>query len=129
MSKSLGDVPVEVSRARKSNPSEGSSVRESVNIAQGTVVGTSKGIGRILAAGFRSPFEVTLAAAKGFRNVPALYGDETVRPAERITGIKSGLATVGKVSNNTLCSVFILTGIGTRIQPIRWCVGFVHATY
>jgi hypothetical protein len=37
-----------------------------------------------------------LGLAKGFRNIPKLYNDDTVRPAEKITGISSGLKVAGK---------------------------------
>ena len=97
MTKSLGDVPAAVSRANKARPIDGSVARGSLNVAQGTMVGTSKGVGRILLAGFRSPFEVMLMAARGFHNVPALYGDSSVRPHERITGVVSGFEAMGKV--------------------------------
>lgn len=97
MTKSLGDVHDAVSRANKARPANGSVGRGSLNVAQSTIVGTSKGIGRILLAGFRSPFEVMLASARGFHNVPALYGDETVRPHDRITGLVSGFGAMGKV--------------------------------
>ena len=66
--------------------------------SNGVVLGTSKAIGKILVAGLKSPFEVSLSAAKGFHNVPRLYGDETVRPHDRITGVWSGLKAAGKVS-------------------------------
>lgn len=97
MTKSLGDVPAAVSRANKARPVNGSKTRGSLNVAQGTIAGTSKGVGRILLAGFRSPFEVMLLAARGFHNVPALYGDESVRRPDRITGIMSGFGAMGKV--------------------------------
>jgi hypothetical protein len=86
MTKSLGDVPIAVSRANKERPVDGSITRGSLNMAQGTIVGTSKGVGRILLAGFRSPFEVMLMAARGFHNMPALYGDESVRPGKNNRG-------------------------------------------
>ena len=97
MTKSLGDVPIAVNQANKARPIHGSVARRSLNVAQGTIVGSSKGVGRILLAGFRSPFEVMLMAARGFHNVPALYGDSSVRSPERITGIASGLEAMGKV--------------------------------
>jgi hypothetical protein len=97
MAKSLGDVHTAVSRANKTHPVDGSVARGSLNVAQGTIVGTSKGVGRILLAGFRSPFEVMLMAARGFHNVPALYGDVSVRHPERITGVVSGFEAMGKV--------------------------------
>ncbi|KAE9377441.1 glycosyltransferase family 1 protein [Stipitochalara longipes BDJ] len=96
MTKSLADVHTAVSRANEGCPVHGSIGQRSLSIAQGTIAGTSKGVGRILLAGFRSPFEVMLMAARGFHNVPALYGDKTVRPPERITGIVSGFEAIGK---------------------------------
>jgi hypothetical protein len=104
MTKSLVDVPIAVSRANKARPIDGSVARCSLNVAQGTVVGTSKGVGRVLLAGFRSPFEVMLMAARGFHNVPALYGDESVRPPERINGVVSGFEAMGKVRHLLLQS-------------------------
>ncbi len=66
--------------------------------SNGLIIGTSKAIGKIIVAGIKSPFEVSLSAARGFHNAPRLYGDETVRPQERITGVWSGLKAAGKVS-------------------------------
>ncbi|KAI0147236.1 glycosyltransferase family 1 protein [Xylariaceae sp. FL1272] len=44
--------------------------------------------GRALA---RAPLDLSLALAQGFHNAPRLYGDTTVRPLTRVTGMKSGL--------------------------------------
>ena len=38
-----------------------------------------------------APMDLSLAVAQGFHNAPRLYGDNTVRTAPRIYGIKSGL--------------------------------------
>jgi hypothetical protein len=40
--------------------------------------------------------DLLLGISKGFHNLPKLYGEE-VRPTGRVTGIKSGLQTAGKV--------------------------------
>jgi len=56
-----------------------------------------KGLGRIVGAGIRSPMDFTLALAKGFHNAPKLYGDDTVRESQRITGLSSGLKAAGTV--------------------------------
>jgi hypothetical protein len=104
MTKTLGDVPIAISRANKACPIDGSITRGSLNVAQGTIVGTSKGVGGILLAGFRSPFEVMLMAARGFHNVPVLYGDGSVRLPERINGIMSGFEAMGKVRQLMLWS-------------------------
>lgn len=60
-------------------------------------LGAGKGIGRIVGAGLKSPMDFTLSLARGFHNAPKLYGDESVRQAEKITGIHSGLKAAGKV--------------------------------
>jgi hypothetical protein len=57
---------------------------------------STKGIGRIMTAGLKTPATFTNGLARGFHNVPTLYGDETVRPEEKITGVKSGLVAAGK---------------------------------
>lgn len=120
MTKSLGDVPAAVSRANTARPINGSKTRGSLNIAQGTIIGTSKGVGRILLAGFRSPFEVMLMAARGFHNAPALYSDESIRRPERITGVVSGFGAMEKVRRFRLLFLFgvYLTVPGNRIQHI-----------
>ena len=50
--------------------------------------------------GLRAPASFTMAVAKGFHNMPLLYGDDTVREQSKVTGIKSGLKAAGKVSLN-----------------------------
>lgn len=40
--------------------------------------------------------DFTLSLAQGFHNAPRLYGDNTVRPLERITGFHSGLKAAGR---------------------------------
>lgn len=64
----------------------------------GATIGTSKGIGRIIMAGIKSPFQVSLEVARGFHNVPKLYGDPTVRETFRITGFASGMEAAGRAS-------------------------------
>jgi hypothetical protein len=61
-------------------------------------VGAAKGAQRIVAAGMKSPMDFTLGIARGFHNAPKLYGDDTVRPQEKVTDMKSGLKAAGKVS-------------------------------
>lgn len=60
-------------------------------------VGAGKGLGRIVGAGLKSPMDFTISLARGFHNAPKLYGDESVRQGEKITGIQSGLKAAGKV--------------------------------
>jgi len=46
----------------------------------------------------KSPMDFTLGIARGFHNAPKLYGDDTVRPQEKVTDFQSGLKAAGKVS-------------------------------
>lgn len=60
-------------------------------------IGASKGVSRIVGAGLKSPMDFTLGLARGFHNAPKLYGDDTVRPQEKVTDFQSGLKAAGKV--------------------------------
>ena len=66
-------------------------------ISLDAALGAGKGIGRMVEAGLKSPMDFTLSIARGFHNAPKLYGDKSVRPSEKITGIQSGLRAAGKV--------------------------------
>lgn len=61
-----------------------------------TVTDTSKGINKIVGAGFKSPLDFTMAVTKGFQNAPKLYGDETVRKSDNVTDLKSGIRQASK---------------------------------
>lgn len=61
------------------------------------VASSGKGFARIVGAGLKAPGEYTHDLARGFHNVPRLYGDETVRKDDKIVGFTSGLAAAGKV--------------------------------
>ncbi|MCJ1402082.1 hypothetical protein MMC11_005301 [Xylographa trunciseda] len=65
-------------------------------ISFNTALGAGKGVGRIVGVGLKSPMDFTLSLAKGFHNAPKLYGDESVRQSDRITGLQSGLRAAGK---------------------------------
>ncbi|KAL9586204.1 MAG: hypothetical protein Q9212_001075 [Teloschistes hypoglaucus] len=74
------------------SPSDNQSERFSLDAA----VGSGKGLGRIVGAGLKSPLDFTLGLARGFHNAPKLYGDESVRQPDKVTGIQSGLKAAGK---------------------------------
>jgi len=74
-----------------------------------------KGIQRIVAAGMKSPMDFTLGIARGFHNAPKLYGDDTVRPHEKVTDFQSGLKAAGKEFGYGLYDG--ITGLVT--QPLR----------
>jgi hypothetical protein len=80
------------------SPQANHSALGALDVSSAVALGISKGLGRIMLAGFKSPFEVTLHVARGFHNLPRLYGDKTVRPPHKITGVWSGLQAAGKVS-------------------------------
>lgn len=46
--------------------------------------------------------------ARGFHNLPKMYGDETVRPLEKVTDVQSGLQAAGKVNAFAFCEVLKL---------------------
>jgi hypothetical protein len=66
------------------------------NMQVDSAVDTGKGLARIVGAGFKSPMDFSLNVAKGFHNVPKLYGGE-VRKVDNVTDFKSGLTTAAKV--------------------------------
>lgn len=76
--------------------------RISLEAALGAGVGAGKGVGRMVGVGLKSPMDFTLGIARGFHNAPKLYGDETVRQADKVTDFQSGLKTAGKV-RSSLC--------------------------
>lgn len=57
---------------------------------------TGKGALRIVGAGVKVHANFCLGLARGFRNAPKLYNDDTVRPAEKVTGFASGVKVAGK---------------------------------
>ncbi|KAM0795599.1 hypothetical protein BDR22DRAFT_870272 [Usnea florida] len=65
-------------------------------ISLDAAVGAGKSIKQIVGAGLKSPMDFTLGLARGFHNAPKLYGDESVRQADKVTGLQSGLKAAGK---------------------------------
>ncbi|KPM43368.1 Sterol 3-beta-glucosyltransferase UGT80B1 [Neonectria ditissima] len=59
-------------------------------------VGTGQGVGRIVSTGVKSPMNFCLGLAKGFRNIPKLYNDDTIRPVEKVTDFSTGIKVAGK---------------------------------
>lgn len=99
-----------------------SSARESSqyenHISLEAALGAGKGVGRIVGAGLKSPMDFTLGLARGFHNAPKLYGDESVRTPEKITGFQSGLKAAGKVwqpVNQVLSCRLTIKGIRLRV--------------
>jgi hypothetical protein len=58
---------------------------------------SGKGVSGIGGAVLKAPMDITHNVARGFHNLPKMYGDETVRPLEKVTDVQSGLQAAGKV--------------------------------
>ncbi|KAF2969959.1 hypothetical protein GQX73_g3649 [Xylaria multiplex] len=69
---------------------------EGMNQQLERVLDTGKSINNIIATGVKSPMNFCMGLARGFRNAPNLYNDDTIRPTEKITGFSSGLKVAGK---------------------------------
>ncbi|RFU74933.1 glycosyltransferase family 28 [Trichoderma arundinaceum] len=98
-------LPTDLSRTRSptaptvdSRGSRSSSRRRALSAAttMEAAVGTSKNVGRIVSTGVKSPMNFCLGLAKGFRNIPRLYNDDTVRTIEKVTDFNSGVRVAGK---------------------------------
>ncbi|KAM0554830.1 hypothetical protein ACHAPJ_006563 [Fusarium lateritium] len=57
---------------------------------------TNKGFGRIVKAVLELPAEISVSFTRGFHNVPKLWGDDTVRPQEKVIDLKSGFKAMGR---------------------------------
>ncbi|MBE3111859.1 MAG: hypothetical protein IMZ46_15365 [Acidobacteria bacterium] len=66
------------------------------NMTLDDVRGAGDSVRKIVTTGMKSPMNFCLGLAKGFRNVPRLYNDDTVRPQEKVTDITSGLKVAGR---------------------------------
>ncbi|TGJ85288.1 hypothetical protein E0Z10_g3520 [Xylaria hypoxylon] len=69
---------------------------EGVNQHLERVLDTGKSINNIIGTGVKSPMNFCMGLARGFRNAPSLYNDDTIRPTEKVTGFSSGLKVAGK---------------------------------
>lgn len=90
------------------------SASQAGHISLDAAIGGGKGIGRIVGAGLKSPMDFTLGLARGFHNAPKLYGDDSVRHPDKVTGIQSGLKAAGKVRFRQDASFFVLALIHGR---------------
>lgn len=70
---------------------------------------TGKGVSRMVGASLKSPMDFTLGLAQGFHNAPKLYGDDSVRQSEKITGFQSGLMAATKVGRRRKPVLAVLT--------------------
>ncbi|KAK0123702.1 hypothetical protein ONS95_008712 [Cadophora gregata] len=57
---------------------------------------SDKGFGRIAKTALSSPMDISVSVTNGFHNAPKLWGDDTVRPQQQVTDLKSGAQAAGK---------------------------------
>jgi len=103
------------SRRGKSPIRRPSSPNSGANVTLETAVNAGKGVSRIVTTGMKTPMNFCLGLAKGFRNAPKLYGDETLRPQEKVTDLASGIRIASREFGFGLYDG--LTGLVT--QPLR----------
>jgi hypothetical protein len=84
-----------------------------------SAVDTGKGLARMIGAGFKSPMDFSLNVAKGFHNVPKLYGAE-VRQVDKVTDFQSGVRTAAKVCSTTMSYRNANIRVGIRLWALRW---------
>lgn len=86
--------PASPSKARPSTSRQDSSASGQITLE--TAIGAGKGVGRIVETGMKTPMNFCMGLARGFRNAPRLYNDDTVRREEKVTDFASGLKVAGK---------------------------------
>ena len=102
---SPGEVTSEEATAETASPSHPSGKGQPEQLEQTssansfnmeTAMGAAKGVERFVNTGSKTPMNFCLGLAKGFRNMPRLYNDDTIRPAEKVTDFASGVKVAGK---------------------------------
>lgn len=88
-----GDYPILISKVLEAKESD-----QARNEIAGFAKDPSTGVSGIVGAAVKAPMDITHNVARGFHNLPEMYGDETVRPLDKVTGVQSGLEAAGKVS-------------------------------
>lgn len=80
------------------SPTPGHKSESNFNIEAALDAGleTGKNVSRVVETGVKTPMNFCMSLAKGFRNAPKLYNDDTVRKQEKITGLGSGVMLAGK---------------------------------
>ena len=114
------------SNSRGSSPSRSSGLPHrtmsgdrATQISVDAAVGAGKSIRQVVGAGVKSPMDFTISIAKGFHNAPKLYGDDTVRQSDKVTGLQSGLKAAGKVIDIALKIQQKLTLAGIWLWVLR----------
>jgi hypothetical protein len=82
----------ESSASQKPGPASPGNMNENLERA----LGAGKSINNIVSTGVKTPMNFCLGLARGFRNAPKLYNDDTVRKPEKVNSFESGLRVAGK---------------------------------
>ncbi|KAH6625467.1 hypothetical protein C7974DRAFT_360679 [Boeremia exigua] len=61
-----------------------------------TGVHVSKGAGRFIKAVVQGPVDISVNLTRGMHNIPKLWEDESVRPQERVSDLRSGFKALGR---------------------------------
>lgn len=85
----------DASRSRFLSQNESGSDKDP-DVLRPTGVHMSKGAGRFVKAVVQAPVDLSVNFTRGFHNIPKLWGDDTVRPQERASDLKSGIKAVGR---------------------------------
>jgi hypothetical protein len=68
--------------------------------------------------------DITHNVARGFHNLPKMYGDDTVRPLEKVTDVQSGLQAAGKVSSIHISLHHLCGDTDLQVEFWLWPVGW-----
>jgi UDP:flavonoid glycosyltransferase YjiC (YdhE family) len=74
----------------------GSDFDQNPDMLRPTGVHMSRGAGSFVKALVQGPVNISVNLTRGMHNIPKLWGDETVRPQERVSDFKSGARAVGR---------------------------------
>ncbi|OSS50330.1 hypothetical protein B5807_05279 [Epicoccum nigrum] len=69
---------------------------EQADIMRPTGVHVSRGAGRFFKELVQGPVDISNNLTRGLHNLPKMWGDDTVRPQERVTDFRSGMKAVGR---------------------------------
>ncbi|KAH6651632.1 glycosyltransferase family 28 domain-containing protein [Truncatella angustata] len=83
-------------RSESSTPQRGGAASPSLNDHLDRALGAGKSINNVVTTGVKTPMNFCLGLARGFRNAPKLYNDDTVRRPEKVTSFETGLKVAGK---------------------------------
>lgn len=90
--------PLEIGNIETPQPQvdASSAIPETSKVEFDTIIKAGKTATKIIDMSWRVPMEFTIGVAKGLHNAPLLYGDDSVREMQPVTGIKSGLKAAGQ---------------------------------